>query len=182
MCVYLGVIPVHSFTKHKPHSVPHGQFPSSRVFESSDTHVSLEVVGSHSTLNSGRAVKRKRCLCAAPRLHYSIGLGLHAVYLLIRPTVVLLSVKGFAQSVTVKGGLLLFLLPKLLYNSLNTVKLAVFHLKMSLSFIWIQVIAVKKKMLELWSSHEWCRFEFGLRHVLIYGSILMWKVFTISVH
>ena len=116
MCVYLGVIPVHSFTKHKPLSVPHRpvQFPSSHVFESSDTHVGLEVVGSHSTLNSGRAVKRKRCLCAAPRLHYSIGLGLHAVYLLIRPTVVLLSVKGFAQSVTVKGGVLLFLLPKLI--------------------------------------------------------------------
>lgn len=84
------------------------------VYLSLLTHVSLEVVGSHSTLNSGRAVKRKRCLCAAPRLHYSIGLGLHAVYLLIRPTIVLLSVKGFAQSVTVKGGLLLFLLPKLI--------------------------------------------------------------------
>lgn len=39
MCVYLRVIPVHSFTKHKPLSVPHRpvQFPSSRVFESSDT-------------------------------------------------------------------------------------------------------------------------------------------------
>lgn len=83
------------------------------VFECFVPHVwtvrcCLEVVGSHSTQSSGRAVKRKRGLCSAPRLHYSIGLGLHAVYLLIRPTVVLLSIKGFAQSVTVKGSLLLF--------------------------------------------------------------------------
>jgi len=34
------------------------QFPSIRVFESSDTHVSLEVVGLHSTLNSGWAMER----------------------------------------------------------------------------------------------------------------------------
>lgn len=64
MCVYLGVIPVHSFTKHKPLSVPHRpvQFPSSRVFESSDTHVSLEVVGSHRQHTKQRSSSEEKAL------------------------------------------------------------------------------------------------------------------------